>query len=202
YRPGRVPVVMVHGTASSPARWAEIINEIQNDPVLRERVQIWLFMYNTSNPILYSASLLREALERAIKDFDPSGTDPTLRRMVVMGHSQGGLLTRLLVTDSGNRFWENASSVPFSQITASPEQRALLEKAVFFKPEPFVTRVVFLATPHRGSFRVSSLVLNLVRRVVTLPLRLTKPLQDVIRGNPSAFAASGSKNIPSSTVHY
>src|SRR5262249_33755284 len=130
------------------------------------------------------------------KDFDPSGTDPTLRRMVVMGHSQGGLLTRLLVTDSGNRFWENASSVPFSQITASPEQRALLEKAVFFKPEPFVTRVVFLATPHRGSFRVSSLVLNLVRRVVTLPLRLTKPLQDVIRGNPSAFAASGNTNLP------
>ena len=27
YRPGRVPIVLVHGTASSPARWAEMINE-------------------------------------------------------------------------------------------------------------------------------------------------------------------------------
>ena len=50
YRPGRVPVVLVHGTASSPARWADIINELQNDPKLRGRIQFWLFTYNTSNP--------------------------------------------------------------------------------------------------------------------------------------------------------
>ena len=52
YRRGRIPVVLIHGTASSPARWAAMINELQNDPVLRERVQLWLFMYDTSNPIL------------------------------------------------------------------------------------------------------------------------------------------------------
>jgi pimeloyl-ACP methyl ester carboxylesterase len=196
YRPGRVPVVLVHGTASSPARWAEIINEVQNDPLLRERVQIWLFMYNTSNPILYSASLLRGALENALKDLDPSGRDPALRRMVVMGHSQGGLLTRLMVTDSGTRFWDAASSVPFPQIKATPEGRALLQKVMFFEPEPFISRVVFLATPHRGSYRVTSLVLNLVRRLVTLPLRLTQPLQDLLRLNPSAFVAGAFKNLP------
>ena len=44
------PVVLIHGTASSPARWAAMLNELQNDPVLRERVQFWLFMYDTSNP--------------------------------------------------------------------------------------------------------------------------------------------------------
>ena len=55
YRPGRIPVVLIHGTASSPARWAEMVNELQNDPVLRERVQFWLFTYNTSHPILLSA---------------------------------------------------------------------------------------------------------------------------------------------------
>jgi hypothetical protein len=195
YRAGRVPVVMVHGTASSPARWAEIINEVQNDPLLRERTQIWLFMYNTSNPILYSASLLREALANAIRDFDPSGSDPALRRMVVMGHSQGGLLTRLMVTDSGTRFWDRAAKVPFEEIKAGPEERALLQKVMFFEPQPFVTRVVFLATPHRGSYRVSSLVLGLVRRIVTLPHRLTQPLQDVIRQNPSAFGTFGG-NLP------
>ena len=31
YRPGRIPLVLVHGTASSPARWAEVLNEIIND---------------------------------------------------------------------------------------------------------------------------------------------------------------------------
>lgn len=32
HRPGRIPVVLVHGTASSPARWAELINELESDP--------------------------------------------------------------------------------------------------------------------------------------------------------------------------
>jgi triacylglycerol esterase/lipase EstA (alpha/beta hydrolase family) len=184
YRPGRVPVVLVHGTASSPARWADLVNEVQNDPLLGERVQIWLFNYNTSNPILYSAKLLREALMRAVQDFDPSGTDAALRRMVVMGHSQGGLLTRLMVTESGNRFWDAASRVPFAQLRTTPEERALLQPAMFFEPLPFVTRVVFMSTPHRGSYRAGRMVLKLVRRVVTLPIRLAQPFNELIRANP------------------
>jgi pimeloyl-ACP methyl ester carboxylesterase len=93
YRPGRVPVVLVHGTASSPARWADIINEIQNDPKLRGRVQFWLFTYNTSNPVLLSASDLRQGLQHIRKEVDPDGRDPALDQLVVIGHSQGGLLT-------------------------------------------------------------------------------------------------------------
>jgi hypothetical protein len=39
YQPGRIPVVFVHGTASSPARWAEMFNELQNDPGIGQRFQ-------------------------------------------------------------------------------------------------------------------------------------------------------------------
>ncbi len=170
YRPGRVPVVLVHGTASSPARWAGIINELQNDPKLRGRVQFWLFTYNTSNPILLSASDLRLGLQRIRKEMDPDGRDPALDQMVVIGHSQGGLLTRLMVTDSGTRFWDSFSDVPFDKVEMSPEARALMQRSGFFEHLPFVTRVVFIATPHRGSFRVSSFVLGVVRKLVTLPL--------------------------------
>ena len=173
YRPGRVPVVLIHGTASSPARWADIINELQNDPNLRGRIQFWLFTYNTSNPVLLSASDLRQALQRIRKELDPDGRDPALDRLVLIGHSQGGLLARLMVTDSGTRFWDAFSDVPFDQVTMSPETRAVLERSMFFPPQPFVTRVVFIATPHRGSYRVSSLVLGIVRRLVTLPLTVT-----------------------------
>ena len=90
YRRGRVPVVLIHGTVSSPARWADMINELQNDPVLRDRIQFWFFTYNTSNPILLSASELREALRTTIEEIDPDGQDPTLRNLVLVGHSQGG----------------------------------------------------------------------------------------------------------------
>ena len=96
YRPGQIPVVLVHGTASSPARWAEMLNELQNDPILKDRIQFWLFTYNTSNPILLSARDLRVALTKARQDFDPDGRDPALRDMVLIGHSQGGLLARLV----------------------------------------------------------------------------------------------------------
>ncbi len=101
YRPGRIPVVLVHGTASSPARWAEMINEFTHDPLIRARFQFWLFQYNTGQPILYSAHLMRQALHAIITDLDPSGKDDALRQMVIIGHSQGGLLTKLMAFHSG-----------------------------------------------------------------------------------------------------
>ena len=138
YRRGRVPVVLIHGTASSPARWADMVNELQNDPVLRERIQFWLFTYNTSQPILLSASELRESLRTTIAALDPDGQDPALRTLVLIGHSQGGLLTRLMVTDSGTRFWDASMKVPLAQVEVTPATRALLEKTMFFEPLPYV----------------------------------------------------------------
>ncbi|HEY3064947.1 MAG TPA: hypothetical protein VGL09_04100 [Methylomirabilota bacterium] len=196
YRRGRVPVILVHGTASSPARWADIVNEIQNDPALRTRVQVWLFMYNTSNPILASADRLRIALQTIISDLDPDGQDPALRRMVLVGHSQGGLLARLMVTDSGNRFWANVSSVPLGDLKMSAETRELLQRAMFFKPVPSVQRVVFMATPHQGSFRVTSLVIGTVRRLVTLPPRLVKDLGDLREHNPDLAMFLARRQLP------
>jgi len=184
YRPGRVPVVLVHGTASSPARWADIINELQNDPKLRGRIQFWLFTYNTSNLILLSASDLRQSLQRIRKELDPDGRDPALDQIVIIGHSQGGMLTRLMVTDSGTRFWDAVTDTPFDKIDVSPETRALIQRAMFFDPQPYVTRVVFIATPHKGSFRVSSFVLSMVRKLVTLPATLV-----------TGFAELEAKNI-------
>jgi len=86
-----------------------------------------------------------------------------------------------MVTDSGDRFWHNISRVPFAEAPMSAETRAVLQRTLFFQPLPFVTRVIFVATPHRGSFRVSSLVLNLVRRLVSLPVALVKTAQDAAR---------------------
>jgi hypothetical protein len=98
-----------------------------------------------------------------------------------------------MVTDSGTRFWDGASRLPFGQIKATDAQRDLLRHTMFFEPLPFVTRVVFLATPHRGSFRVTGTVLNLVRRLVTLPVRLVQPIDDVLRLNPDAWASDGTE---------
>lgn len=150
--PGRVPVVLVHGTASSPARWAELLNELESDPKLSGRIEIWFFIYATGNPILYSASLLRESLRSAVLELGGTQRDPALDRMVVIGHSQGGLLAKAQVISSGDRFWRNLSDRPIGELDLKPETRELLDRAIFFEPLPFVRRVVFISTPHRGSF--------------------------------------------------
>jgi len=169
YHPGRIPVVFVHGTASSPARWAEMVNELMNDPVLGQRYQFWFFIYNTGNPIAYSSMRLREALQHVVQDVDPDGKDPNLRQMVVIGHSQGGLLTKMTVVNSGTRFWDANFKVPFEQADLDPETRDLLRRALFVEPLPFVSEVIFICTPHRGSFLADSFLGNIARKLVSFP---------------------------------
>lgn len=76
YRPGKIPVVLVHGTASSPARWAELVNELRIDPRIAKRYQLWLFQYNTGNPIPYSAALPREGRSTPCSSSTPRGRTP------------------------------------------------------------------------------------------------------------------------------
>lgn len=59
----------------------------------------WFFAYDTGNPPVYSALLLREAPRDAVQKIDPDGSDKALSAMVVIGHSQGGLLTRMTAID-------------------------------------------------------------------------------------------------------
>ncbi|MGA7869613.1 MAG: hypothetical protein WCA22_01815 [Candidatus Binatus sp.] len=174
YHANMIPVVFVHGTASSPARWAEMANELLGDPKIASRYQLWFFMYNSGNPIVLSAMRLRESLQAVRKAVDPEGRDPALNQMVVIGHSQGGLLTKMMVVDSGNRFWNNVTSTPFDQAQLDPETRELASRAMFFKPQPYVTRVIFIATPHRGSYMASNPIVKFGNKFINLPGGLAK----------------------------
>ncbi len=186
YRPGHVPVVLIHGTASSPARWADLINELEADPRIASRVQFWLFTYNTGNPLLYSAGLLHETLTKSIGELDPQGTDRALRRAVLIGHSQGGLLAKLMVVDSGTKFWENVSDKPFQDLRVSAETREALRRSLFVTPLPSVKRVIFLATPHQGS-SVAGLLMSRFRWLIdwalTLPPNLMRITGEVLTGS-------------------
>nr|WP_283949875.1 alpha/beta fold hydrolase [Limobrevibacterium gyesilva] len=184
YRRGQIPVVFIHGTGSSAGRWGDMLNDLQADPVIREHFQFWVFFYSTGNPVPYSALQLRTAIEDAVRTLDPQGTDPALRNMVLVGHSQGGLLAKMLVIDSGSRVWDAFSSKPLDQMRVSPETRALLQRAVFVKPLPEVRRVIFIATPHRGSFVAGSWVGRLIGRLVTMPLNVANALAETAAGYP------------------
>lgn len=187
YRPGRIPVVLIHGTASSAGRWADMINDLQNDPEIRDRFQFWLFVYNTGNPIPLSALRLREALEATVARLDPQRRDPALHNMVLVGHSQGGLLAKMLVIDSGSKLFDAISTRPLDQLRLSDEARTMLRRALFVTPEPDVTRVIFIATPHRGSFVAGISIARMIGRLVSLPLSVTRVLGEAITGNADAL---------------
>ena len=191
---GRIPVVFVHGTGSSPARWAEMVNVLDNDPRIRARFEPWFFSYNSSSPIAYSAYLLRKSLTDAVEMLDPEGTDTNLRSMVVMGHSQGGLLTKMTAIRSGSVFWDNYSRKPFEKVKLDDEDRKLVRDIVFVEPLPFVKRVIFLCTPHRGSFLAASAwVRRLIERLVTLPVRMTTLTASLVLLNPDIGPAASMK---------
>ncbi len=196
HKTGRTPVVLVHGTASSPARWAELINELENDPRFWENYEIWLFMYNTGNPIAYSAMLLRDALIKVVKELDPDDKDTGLKRMVVMGHSQGGLLTKMTVIDSGMQLWP--FSVPPEELGLDVETRELLTHALLIKPLPFVRRVIFIATPHRGSYQALGIVGSLASWLVTLPGRFTKLSVALLTLQAKGFLLGPMSGLPTS----
>jgi pimeloyl-ACP methyl ester carboxylesterase len=180
HRHGRIPVVLVHGTASSPLRWADMVNDLLEDAAIRDHYEFWFFTYNTGNPIPISANVLRHALENAVKSLGGVQADPALGEMVVIGHSQGGLLTKLISIDSGTKIWDAVSHKPVDALNLKPETKALLKETLFVHHLPFVETVIFIATPHGGSYQASLTIVGLFTRLVTLPLSIASATADVL----------------------
>ena len=199
HRLGRIPVVFVHGTASSFGRWAEMFNRLAADSRIRSRYEFWFFSYDSGSPLVWSSMLLRESLTRAVKLLDPQGTDLGLRRMVVIGHSQGGLLTKMTAIDSGTRFWDLSFKRPLESLDVSAETRDILERTSFVTPLPFVKRVVFLATPHHGSALTvggfAEWVAARLRNFIKMPLKLAAVMADLTT-NPDALVLSSADATP------
>jgi len=196
YKPGLIPVVFVHGTESSVVRWAEMYNRLLADPEIRSRYQFWFFQYDSGNPIALSALRLRDALTAAITRLDPDGTDPALRKMILIGHSQGGLLVKMQVISSGDRLWNAASRKPLAELRLLPETRDMLQRGMFVEPVPQVSRVVFICTPHRGSFVAGrQIITGAVRRLLSLPQVYTGEYARNLDAAKSPFLPSAVDNM-------
>lgn len=116
---------------------------------------MWSFIYGSGNPLVYSVAELREALIDQVRQLDPNETNAALRQMVVIGHSQGGLLTKGTVVDTGDRLWSMINTNRLEDLEISEELRAEIRRLLFYEPLPFVERVVFIATPAPRQLSVS-----------------------------------------------
>jgi pimeloyl-ACP methyl ester carboxylesterase len=195
HRHGRIPVVLVHGTASSPMRWSGMVNDLLEDKEIRDHYEFWFFTYNTGNPIPISANLLRQSLEDAVKSLGGVQADPALGRMVVIGHSQGGLLTKLVSIESGTKIWDAISDRPLDDLALKPETKALLQQSLFIHPLPFIETVIFIATPHGGSYQASLTAVGLFTRLVTLPVAIVAATADMLANAGNAMKVSKDRRI-------
>ena len=172
YRPGKIPVVLVHGTASSPVWWVELLNTLTADQKIREKYQFWYFVYTSNKPIAMSAAELRDALNEKMTALDPKRHDPALQQMVVAGHSQGGLLTKFIAVDTGDRLMQAVIGKDLASLDMPEKTKVQLTDLLVVKPLPFVKTVIFFSTPHRGSFRSKAWNRSLVRWLISLPANI------------------------------
>lgn len=171
YDPTKIPVVFVHGLNSSPAIWRSVVNDIYADPVLSARYQPLLFIYPTGLSVPGAGAHFRRCLNAYRATWDPDGNDANFERMLIVGHSMGGLLTRLQVIDSGDELWKAFFTRPIDENRwLTPSQKASVKEALIFESQGFVDRVVFVAVPHRGSKIADLGIVRLAVRLIKLPI--------------------------------
>jgi pimeloyl-ACP methyl ester carboxylesterase len=198
YQPGKIPVVLVHGLLSSPLTWMPVFNDLRADPELRKRFQFWFYFYPTGDPYIATAADLRRDLEAMRADLDPEHKDAALDRMVLVGHSMGGLVSKLLTVDSGDDFWRLVSDRPFGDLALRPQTRDELQRVFFFRRESCIERVIFLGTPHHGSRLSPSPLGRLGESLVRAPKDLMEAASDAAAENPALPALRRFESVPTS----
>jgi len=198
YQPDKIPVVMVHGLWSSPVTWMEMFNDLRSDPQVRAHYQFWFYQYPTGQPFWFSAAEMRSDLVHLRQVVDPQNQHPALDQMVLVGHSMGGLVSKLQTIDSGNEFWNTLSEKPFAEVEADDDVRAGLQRTFFFDPNPSIRRVVTIGTPHRGSEVANDTTRWLGRKLINIPTRIMKGRNQLIARNPDFFRPDAPLNITTS----
>jgi hypothetical protein len=191
YDPDRIPLIFVHGLISTPRMWRNVINELETDPVLRRRYQCLVFGYPTGNPPAYSALRLREELQK-FRQLHPDSKD-----VVLVGHSMGGLLTRMQVTNIDRDAWNVIGKDKAGRFFKNVKPGDLIERCTIYQANPHIDRAVFICTPHRGSKMAVGTLGGLAIRLISLPVDIVSTAAtslgssiSIITGDPGRMPTS------------
>ncbi|MEX2317590.1 MAG: alpha/beta fold hydrolase [Pirellulales bacterium] len=194
----KMPVVMVHGLWSSPITWMEMYNDLRSDPLVRENYQFWFYLYPTGQPFWFSATQMREDLALMRRELDPAREQPALDQMVLVGHSMGGLVSKLQSVDSADAFWHTMSDHEFAELKADDEIVRSMAGTFFFSPSPSVRRVVTLGTPHRGSPFSNGITQWLSHKLISLPSKMMRGRDELVARNKGFFRRDAPLEIKTS----
>lgn len=198
YQPGKIPVLMVHGLWSSPITWMEMFNDLRSSPEIRDRYQFWFYLYPTGQPFWVSAAQMRRDLSGARELIDPARREPALDHMVLVGHSMGGLVSKLQSFSSGDEVWRTVTKEPIQLVKADPEVHENLQNVFYFQANPAVRRIITIGTPHRGSKFANDFTRFAAHKLITVPQAMVRGTQEIYRENPGAFGSDSLLNITTS----
>jgi pimeloyl-ACP methyl ester carboxylesterase len=174
YDPDRIPVIFVHGLLSSSYIWRRTALTLIQDAEIRRHYQFWVFSYPTGNPITFSALRLREDLAFAKERFGLQ------QGIVLIGHSMGGLLCRMQVTNSGRTIWDEVFDSRAQELYAQVPNNSRAKQALIFQANPAVKRVIFVATPHRGSRLAEGGIAAIAIWLIRLPFDLLYEIPETV----------------------
>jgi pimeloyl-ACP methyl ester carboxylesterase len=166
YQPNKKIIVMIHGLASSPETWVSLTNNIMGDQKPRDHYQVWQVFYSTNMPIFESRFQINALLKQAFAQVQPN--TPSAQDAVLIGHSMGGIISRLLVSDVDI----SAQAIPLMNYEQNTQlqRNPIIRERFVFKPLQPISRAIFIAAPHRGTEYADRWFTNLAKKLVVLPL--------------------------------
>ena len=181
----KIPVVLIHGLVSDPNTWAEMLEQLSEEPEIVRNYQFWTFLYRPENSLLKSASDLRGSLQDAMLQLDPKSEHARLSNMVLIGHSIGGLLAKFQVTHSERRLWDAVSDQPIESQTVDSALRSAIQDAFIFEPQPMVRKVIYIGVPHIDTVQGKDGSRRLGHRLFELPASLRQGYRKLVEGDES-----------------
>ncbi|MGO4220348.1 esterase/lipase family protein [Lysobacter sp. TAF61] len=186
YDPNKRPLIMIHGLGSSPLTFARMSDAVWGAPDLRSRFQVWHVVYQTDAPLLVTRRRVQRYLDEAWNILDPEGDDPARTGMVLVGHSMGGVVARLLCIDSGEVLWNAAFLQPASSLKGDRADIDGLDATFHFRPYPGIKRAVFISAPHAGSPSATRWFGRLARVLIGKRTPELQSLKRIADENPKA----------------
>ncbi len=183
YQPGKIPVVFIHGLASSPMTWAAMGNELFQHIDLLSKYQFWIFKYPTGKPFVGEAANLRRQFVELREQVDPDRRDRALDHILLIGHSMGGLVSKLQITSSRDDLAQSVFKGSLDDLELTPELRELAKNSLYFEPSNQIRRVIFVGTPHRGSKIASSPVGSLASKLVRQKGTMAENFSEFVKHN-------------------
>lgn len=127
--------------------------------------------YPTNAPLAYNHATIRAALAATFRRFDPEGTAAASRDIVVIGHSMGGVLSRLLVSSSGSVLLDAVKEHQQIDDAQMKKLQAETGDLLSFEAYPGISRAIFIAAPHRGTPFAGNRLSRLLSGLIALPVK-------------------------------